>query len=151
MIKSSGFAITKKENPMNMEWSDDLATGIVEIDDQHKEIFKRVARLTAACGEGKGKDEVLRLILFLEDYVKEHFAAEEKSQIRSAYPGYAAHQAEHAKFMADVNALTTEFRADGATLSLVIMTNKTLVSWLMRHISKTDKEFATFLRQKAAQ
>jgi hemerythrin len=135
---------------MNMEWTDDLATGVVEIDDQHKEIFQRVAKLAAACGEGKGKDEVLRLLLFLQEYVKEHFAAEERSQIRSGYPGFIAHQAEHAKFMADVNTLTTEFQADGATLSLVIMTNKTLVSWLMRHISKTDKEFAAFLREKAA-
>lgn len=133
---------------MNMEWNDELATGIVEIDDQHKEIFQRVGRLTAACGEGKGKDEVLRLLQFVQEYVKEHFAAEEKSQIRSAYPGYTAHQAEHAKFMADVKNLTAEFEADGATLSLVIMTNKTLVSWLVRHISKTDKDFAAFLREK---
>jgi len=135
---------------MAIGWSSDLATGVDAIDNQHKEIFNRVDRLSAACGEGKGKEEVLRLLLFLEEYVKEHFAAEERLQLRHAYPEYPDHKAQHARFMSDVAKLTAEFKAEGATLSLVIMTNKTLTSWLMQHIRKTDMEFATFLRQNGS-
>jgi hemerythrin len=133
---------------MSMEWSSNLATGVTEIDNQHKEIFNRVNRLSAACSEGKGKEEVLRLLLFLEDYIKEHFAAEERLQLRHGYPDYAAHKSQHTRFIADVARLTTAFREEGATLTLVIMTNKTLVSWLIQHIGKTDMELAKYLREQ---
>jgi hemerythrin len=135
---------------MAIGWSSDLATGVDLIDNQHREIFSRVDRLTAACGEGKGKDEVLRLLLFLEEYVKEHFAAEERLQLRHAYPEYPDHKAQHARFVSDVAKLSAEFKAEGATLSLVIMANKTITSWLVQHIAKTDMELAKFLRASGA-
>ncbi|HJV34555.1 bacteriohemerythrin [Geomonas sp.] len=133
---------------MNIEWTSDLATGVAEIDNQHKEIFSRFDRLFTACSEGKGKEEVLLLLNFLADYVKEHFAAEERLQLRNAYPDYPNHKAEHARFMADVAKLQAEFKAEGATLSLVIMTNKTLTSWLTQHIKKRDTEVAAYIRQE---
>ena len=133
---------------MPMQWTNNLATGVAEIDDQHKEIFKRVNRLSEACSEGKGREEVLKLLLFLEDYVKEHFAAEEKLQVRSSYPGYAMHKSQHTRFIADIARLATAFRTEGATLSLVIMTNKTLTAWLVQHISKTDTDFAAYLKEQ---
>ena len=133
---------------MSTGWSDDLATGVTAIDDQHKEIFSRFDRLFSACSEGRGKEEVLTLILFLGDYIKEHFEAEERLQIRNAYPDYASHKSQHARFIADVAKLTSAFKDEGATLPLVIMTNKTLTSWLVQHISKTDKELANYLREQ---
>ena len=131
---------------MSTGWSDDLATGVMEIDDQHKEIFVRFDRLFTACRDGRGKEEVLQLIVFLEEYIKEHFAAEEKLQRRHAYPDYASHKSQHARFIAEVARLAAAFKDEGATLPLVIMTNQTLASWLVQHIAKTDMEFAGYLR-----
>jgi len=133
---------------MAIAWTSDLATGVHQIDDQHKEIFDRVNRLSEACNEGRGKEEVLKLLLFLEDYVKEHFAAEERLQLRYGYPKYALHKSQHTRFIADIARLETAFKTEGATLSLVIMTNKTLVSWLLQHIGKTDKELGAYLLEQ---
>ena len=133
---------------MSTGWSEDLATGVMEIDDQHKEIFSRFDRLFAACSAGKGKDEVLQLIVFLEEYIKQHFAAEERLQIRNAYPDYASHKSQHTRFIAEVARLAAAFKDEGATLPLVIMTNKTLSSWLVLHIAKVDMEFASYLRNE---
>jgi hemerythrin len=133
---------------MEITWSSDLATNVPQIDDQHKEIFKRFGRLFTACREGKGKEEVLQLLLFLDDYVKEHFAAEERLQLRYAYPGYDDHKSQHTRFIADVAKLAAEFKDEGATLSLVIKTNQTLSSWLVQHIKKTDMQFADYLREQ---
>ncbi len=135
---------------MSMQWSAELATGVVEIDNQHKEIFNRLDRLFTACSEGRGKDEVLRLLEFLEEYVKEHFSAEERLQMRHGYPDYAAHRAQHSRFVADVERLARELRTEGATLPLVIMTNKTLSSWLLQHITRTDMDFANYLKERHA-
>ena len=133
---------------MGTGWTNDLATGVFEIDNQHKEIFKRFDRLFAACSEGKGKEEVMQLIVFLEDYIKEHFAAEERLQLRHAYPDYPSHKALHTSFIAEVARLAAAFKEEGATLPLVIMTNKTLSSWLVQHIAKIDMEFASYLREE---
>ena len=133
---------------MNTGWTDSLAIGVTEIDNQHKEIFRRFDRLFAACSEGKGKDEVLQLIVFLEDYIKEHFAAEERLQMRHAYPDYVSHKSQHTRFIADVARLAAAFKDEGATLPLVIMTNKTLSTWLVQHIAKIDMEFASYLRSE---
>lgn len=133
---------------MEMAWTDKLATNVRLIDDQHKEIFNRCNSLYTACREGKGKEEVLRLLEFLEEYVKEHFAAEERLQVRYAYPLYDDHKEQHARFMVEVGRLAAEIKAEGATLALVIKTNQTLTSWLMQHISKTDGEMAAYLRDQ---
>lgn len=136
---------------MNIEWTSDLAIGVDAIDDQHKEIFKRFDRLLSACNEGKGNEEVLKLLLFLGDYVKEHFAAEEALQRSSGYPDYPTHKSEHVRFMSDVAKLTQSFRDEGATLPLVIQTNRTLATWLMQHIKRADTAFARHLREQKAQ
>jgi len=133
---------------MSIAWSNDLATGVSAIDNQHREIFARADKLSEACSAGRGKEEVLNLLLFLEDYVKEHFAAEEKLQIRHGYPDYAAHKSLHTRFIADIGRLTSSCRMEGATLSLVILANKTLTAWLVQHINKVDMEFASYLKKQ---
>jgi hemerythrin len=130
---------------MYTEWSSDLATGVLEIDDQHKEIFSRFDRLFIACSEGRGREEVLTLLGFLGGYIKEHFSAEERLQLRHAYPDYVSHKSQHTRFIAEVASLTAAFKDEGATLPLVIAANKTLSSWLVQHIARTDMEFTRYL------
>jgi len=134
---------------MAIEWRDDLATGNELIDDQHKELFSRFNRLLESCQGGKGKDEVTRMILFLGDYVRSHFATEEQLQLRHNYPGYTAHKAQHDAFIEDFRKLEDQFRSQGASFVLVIQTNQTMVDWLIKHIGGTDKAFAGFLRSNA--
>lgn len=133
---------------MSLEWTDSLAVGVAEIDAQHKELFSRFNNLLNGCNEGKGKEEVLKLLLFLDDYVRTHFATEEKLQIRHNYPGHPTHKAQHQGFINDVERLKAQVTQDGATLSAVILTNKTLVAWLVEHIGKSDKQFGEFLSGK---
>lgn len=133
---------------MRISWDESLATGVEEIDDQHKELFARFDRLFSACSDGRGKEEVLQLLGFLREYVVEHFTAEEKLQFRSHYPLYPEHKQLHMAFIKDVEKLERSFRDEGATLSLVIMTNKTLTTWLLQHIGKMDMEFAAYLKQQ---
>jgi hemerythrin len=134
---------------MAVEWRENLATGNVEIDRQHMELFRRFNSLLGACNEGKGKAEVYGLLLFLNNYIRTHFALEEELQVQHGYPGYAAHKAEHDRFRRDLKALEQQFAEEGASLALVIQTNQTMISWLLRHISGTDRELAGFLRTAA--
>jgi hemerythrin len=131
---------------MAIEWRENLATGHLEIDNQHKELFRRFNDLLAACNKGKGNEEVGNLLQFLSDYVISHFATEEQLQIRHDFPGYKDHKKQHDEFICDLRDIQNEFNSEGAGISVVIQTNKMIVNWLIKHISGTDKEMVTFLR-----
>jgi hemerythrin len=131
---------------MAIEWNERLATGNCNIDDQHKELFRRFDTLLAACNQRKGKDEVYNLLLFLGDYVKTHFSMEETLQKNHNYPHYPAHKKEHEGFIQELRRLEEQLQLEGASLPLVIQTNQTMVSWLINHINRMDKEMASYLR-----
>ncbi len=131
---------------MALAWREDLAIGVPQIDEQHKELFVRLGALLDACNQGKGKAEVGKVVGFLEDYIVEHFAAEEKLQQTSGYPTYVAHKTLHQQFVAEFAKLKQQFEAEGATVRFVIQVNRVLVDWLVNHIGKTDRLLAEYLK-----
>jgi hemerythrin len=132
---------------MAIEWTKDLETGVALIEEQHKELFDRVNKLLAASSQGRGKEEVGSLLGFLEEYVVTHFADEEKLQQESGYPEFAAHKRLHDGFKNELAKLKEEFEAAGPTLRFVVLTNKIVVDWLMKHIAQVDKTFGKYLRK----
>ena len=132
---------------MSIEWSDRYSIGVEEIDNQHKELFSRFNSLLSACKEGAGNMEVIRLLQFLGDYVTEHFSAEEKLQLACGYPDYNKHHLEHEKFKHQLADLQGQLAAENSSLYLVIVTNKVLVEWLVKHITQMDIEVGKYLQQ----
>lgn len=135
---------------MSIEWSESLATGNGEIDNQHKELFSRFDSLLTACNQRKGKEEVQSVLIFLGDYVRSHFAMEEQLQQKNSYPHYAAHKAQHEEFIRELKQLESQFQEEGVSLSLVIQTNQTMVNWFVKHINAVDRALADYLRAKSA-
>lgn len=131
-----------------MEWNDNLLTGVEKIDNQHKELLRRVNNVLDACNQRKGKEIVGETLDFLESYVAEHFHDEENLQIESQFPGYEGHRQLHARFIKDIKDLKARFEKDGAGILLVIDVNKTIVGWLRDHIMKVDKEFADYYKSR---
>ncbi len=134
---------------MAMKWSDDLSIGVDLVDNQHKEIFTRVNSLLGAMAQGKGKEEVGKVLAYLADYVVKHFGAEEGLMTKYNYDGYSKQKAEHTKFLRDFSGLKREFETQGATSHLVIQTQRQLCDWLINHITNEDKKLGTFLKSEA--
>ncbi|MEW6107830.1 MAG: bacteriohemerythrin [Nitrospirota bacterium] len=133
---------------MTIEWTDDLATGVDDIDNQHRELFNKINNLLQACRQGKGKDEVKKVIQFLDDYVITHFSAEEKYMDKYDYPGYPGHRAQHQEFMENFSHLKRQFEEEGVGIYLVLNTNRMVVDWLINHIRKLDRSLGAFLKSK---
>jgi len=131
---------------MAIVWTNELATGSEEIDNQHRELFRKINHLFEACRQGKGKEEVRRTIQFLDDYVVSHFSTEESYMKRLNYPGYAVHKAQHLAFTGNFLELKRRLEEEGPGVFLVINTNQIIVEWLVNHIRKVDKELGAFLR-----
>ncbi len=133
---------------MAIEWTEDLATGVKEIDNQHKELFQRINNLLDACNHGKGKEEVKKVISFLEDYVITHFSEEEKYMGKYDYPDFMSHKKQHLEFMENFFRIKTQFEAEGPGVHIVVITNNLIVDWLRNHIRKTDRALGSFLKTK---
>lgn len=133
---------------MAIEWTNDLATGVSIIDEQHKELFVRINALLEACNQGKGKVEVGNVIDFLEGYVITHFAEEERHMITGNYPAYREHKTQHAEFMNNFAQLKAAFRDEGPGVHIVVTANHMVVEWLRTHIRKVDKALAAFLNSR---
>ena len=130
---------------MFVVWNENLATGNEEIDHQHKELFKRFNNLQSACKQGRGLDELTSLLDFLGEYVRSHFALEEKLQIDHDYPDYQKHKEEHNYFIRNFRKLEEQLNTKGTTSDLFNQTNMALVDWLIRHFTWTDKDLANYL------
>lgn len=128
-----------------MEWTPDLAIGVALIDAQHRELFDSVNRLLDAIEQGRGREEVASLMLFLEDYTANHFGSEEAYMRRFHYPGYPAHKAEHTGFINDFIDLREDLDANGPSADLVAKISRRVCEWLLLHIGRVDKAFAAFL------
>ncbi|MDR2598643.1 MAG: bacteriohemerythrin, partial [Oscillospiraceae bacterium] len=92
-------------------WSDELATGNVMIDTQHKQLIKMVNDLMEACKSGHGRAKLSSTMQFLIDYTIKHFADEEKLQHQHSYPDFANHRKLHEAFKVTVLELDKELKA----------------------------------------
>lgn len=133
---------------MAILWKDDLSIGVDQIDNQHKELIARIDGLFEACNNGKGKEEVLKVIDYLGEYVVTHFSDEEVLQKKYGYPEYDNHKKMHTQFIKDFEVLKGNLDKDGVSPSLIIKMNKLLIDWLLNHIKKADKALGTYIKSK---
>jgi hemerythrin len=132
-------------NEVFVEWDDRYSVGIPLIDDQHKKLIQMTNDLYNACLEGS---EAAR-VLFREaarstvDYVKYHFAAEEKILENVKYPGIAAHKKEHESFVMKVLEGVKNFEEGKQFVPNVFV--RYLRDWILAHIAVEDKKYADYI------
>jgi hemerythrin len=131
---------------LTLQWTQALATGIAEIDEQHQELFRRIDRLLDASIAGDPA-EVTRMLGFLREYVDHHFAAEERFMDEQRYPGLPSHRAEHAFLVEKVRQIDVEHRASGTDPTTAASMHRLLSDWLRTHIGLSDASMASFVRR----
>lgn len=133
---------------MAILWTEELATGVREIDEQHKEMFRQINRLLDACHQGRGHEAVGTVLNFLDSYSRKHFQLEEQYMLDYHYPDYKQHKAQHQEFIGNVAEVKRRFLAEGPGVHIVVITNRVLAGWLNSHIRKVDKVLGKYLRPK---
>lgn len=132
-------------------WNPSFAVGIESIDEQHRELFRRISDLMDSMADGRGLEAVAGLVSFLEAYVHTHFADEQAEMRRAEYPALAAHLVEHDAFVEDLARLKRELVTGGVTASLTIAVNNRVCQWLVEHILRSDRAFGAFARRRPPQ
>jgi hemerythrin len=130
-------------------WREEWATGNATIDSEHKQLFTAINDLLAACGSGKGKEQVEKTMAFLKDYTAKHFAHEEQLQQQSKYPDYINHKKLHDGFQKYVAEIQTRLDKEGPTIAVVGAVNMNIGDWLVKHITREDVKIAKHIKESA--
>ena len=131
-----------------LQWTPALAVGVEEIDAQHQELFKRAERLIAALRTG-GRGEVVPLLAYLQEYVVQHFAAEERIMHEARYPGLEAHVELHRAFREEFARFAADLERKGPTALVALTVHNWLSDWLRQHIGGVDQELGRYLTARA--
>lgn len=120
-------------------WDDSIATGHAATDIQHKQFFVVLYDFAEALEQGKGAEELKKLLIFLKYYGEWHFGSEEQSIACYHCPLAGKNIEAHKLYMVTIDAVLKEIRENGASEDLAVSTYAKLTDWLVNHIMKIDK------------
>lgn len=126
-------------------WTHELATGVNELDSQHKQLINLINTLYRGMKNGHGRDVIQKILTELLDYTVYHFGTEEKYFDKFGYADTASHKRIHKQFTDKVKQFAQQYSSGQADVSTDIM--NFLRDWLVGHIKGTDKKYAPFMRQ----
>ncbi|MFZ4538316.1 bacteriohemerythrin [Propionivibrio sp.] len=128
------------------QWSEKLVFGLPMIDSQHKQLYD-----LAGTFAGNGDQiRVMKTLVMLNNYVKDHFGAEEQMLEALKYPDLAAHKLLHAQF----KDLLIKLLDDARQLSLDEIASKVqylIYGWFSNHILQVDVAYVPWVRSHTPQ
>lgn len=130
-----------------MEWTNELTVGVEAIDNQHKELIRRMNAFFDSLNTDN-QAKVMEMLSFLGEYVVTHFRDEEALQVRYNYPGYADHRKLHQAFIKDVKQMSDDIKSHGFTVATKSLVGLTLTNWLTLHINREDKALGKYIRSR---
>ncbi|MDR0322271.1 MAG: hemerythrin family protein [Treponema sp.] len=113
--------------------------GVPEIDNQHKELAKRLNNAIKHC-TGKKKDEdkfYYENIDYSIKFLKSHFDLEEKILCKTDYENTEKHKADHKKILDEITKMTEDIEKKKIELNLFYVT-AFVKERVMKHIKKHD-------------
>jgi hemerythrin len=132
---------------MIYEWNVNLQIGYPPVDVQHKGLFDVMNQFFSSISDGVNRAEVEEALCYLEEYVRVHFADEERIQLETNYPGYKQHKRFHEEFKILIRGLRTDLERVGPTLKLLGQIEMGIGSWLVDHIEVEDMKIGEHLRR----
>jgi hemerythrin len=125
---------------MVIAWSDSYNIGDVEIDEQHKYLFRVVNDFLNA----KDKVELTECVIHLYKYTRNHFAYEEELMRRVNFKEYDAHVQMHEQLASRLATLGWHISND----TLDMQELETFIrDWALCHITKADARLANYLKR----
>jgi hemerythrin len=124
--------------------------GIKLIDDQHKGLLDLVNELFnhSTGNETMEREYFKEVIGHAVDYVKVHFATEEKYMLATKFPGYEEHKKTHNDFVLTIVKSVKDFEA-GKRMVLANF-SRFLKDWVLGHVAVMDVKYSEYFRKIAS-
>jgi len=121
-----------------MQWSNDYATGIQRIDEDHKMIFKMAEDFRAALDTGAGGASYTVLLDALTVYCRGHFGFEERCMKEYRCPVAQRNKDAHVSFLETLAGFHQRFAVSGYDPADARRLVDTVDQWLADHICDVD-------------
>ena len=131
------------------QMTEDLLTGISDIDDQHRRLFELAQLTVEPDARREGDANFFKSVAFLSDYVHFHFASEALAMKRTSFPDRAEHCRDHAIFVNRLARIIESSLEAPSVLTLKTELTELISGWLRDHIRVADKGLARYLKQCA--
>jgi hemerythrin-like metal-binding protein len=133
---------------MGIDWNDILSVGIKEMDDEHKELFKRINDLLVGLLGPDGTSNVAHLVEAIREYTVFHFDDEQGLMRQEKYPRYEQHKTLHDAFLKEWGEIQALLVSGQFSAPLLIRIQDKVVNWLLDHIAKVDHDYSEFILGK---
>lgn len=138
---SNNKKVISEDISIGIEWNNSLSVDNVNIDNQHKQLIIEINNFLNAMIQGNGEKSINSILKRLENYVVEHFKAEEEYMESINYSGINQHRKIHANFIEKLNDLADNYKRNGASARLASIIQNEVAKWLIDHISIEDKKY----------
>ena len=129
------------------ELTEDLQTGIDEIDNQHRKLLSW-ANFVAIDDADATDQKVTEALGNLQDYVVYHFQTEEEAMAKYDYDKVDKHKKQHQRLMNEVADLFSRARGKETDKGTLAELQYMFTDWVQLHILEWDQPFAVFLKNK---
>ena len=124
-----------------------MEVGVSRIDEQHRELIDRINTVSAMGMKSVSKEEIQKTLDLLGAYILQHFRDEEELQRRSGFPNYDWHKGQHQVYIDEFEKLKKEFALNGPSAKFLLDLNKSIISWIVKHIKHADAEFGKYYKE----
>ncbi|MCP3901259.1 MAG: hemerythrin family protein [Desulfobacteraceae bacterium] len=132
---------------MLIQWTEQMSVGVIEIDEQHKQLIVYINKLYDSLKIKKNQSRILQNILnSLIQYTIVHFAVEESLMRIFDYSEYEAHKKQHMDLKKQVLELNSKIKKGEAKLTKEVIIF--LRDWIRNHILQEDKQYSPFFTKQ---
>jgi hemerythrin len=127
-------------------WRDEYNINIEEMDNHHKEMFNIYNNLYEAVRLSEEKIVLKKTLVFLIDFTKTHFTAEEELFKLYDYPEYESHRKKHEHLINDILEIQRKLEDNEMELDMGFI--YFLKDWIINHVLTEDRKYGRFLHEK---
>lgn len=121
------------------KWENILKTHIFEIDEQHKKLIDLTNELYDAIQKGVAAEIEKQTLIEICDYVKYHFATEEKYLMENNLEEYQHHKKQHSMLIDKMSNILKHYTPENIDIPNQIF--DVLRYWVVQHIKKNDSKY----------
>ena len=127
-------------NTFDIQWSEEYATGIDIIDEQHKVLFDYFVGVESVVENGN-VDDIRNIVKKLLDYAVWHNAFEEGLMTEAGYPMTIPHGKIHEAFKQRAMEYERKIDTEANPIKLAREIRTDIALWLINHIKREDKHY----------
>ncbi|MCR8726396.1 bacteriohemerythrin [Frigidibacter sp. ROC022] len=123
-----------------MKWTEEHATGVPVVDDQHRALFAFSEELRDVLENDAGEKTYDLSLDFLKTYAEVHFGIEEKCMLAHLCPVAGRNRKEHGAFTRMIAEEEALFRSQGFDRQRALELTDRIDQWLDSHIRRIDTQ-----------